>query len=157
MTGVPRWAVPLSLGMALGGVAVSIYLTIAHYTSPGILACSSGGTVNCERVTTSAQSTLIGVPVAVLGLAWFLAMTALSLPAAWRSAGRSVHLARVAAAAGGVGFALWLIYAELFIIGAICLWCTVAHALAFGLFAVAAITAQETLGSGAGQDYPSYS
>jgi uncharacterized membrane protein len=40
---------------------------------------------------------------------------------------------------------LWLVYAELFIIGAICLWCTVAHVLAFGLFAITLVTAPDTL------------
>lgn len=157
MSTVPRWAAPTSLAMALGGVAVSTYLTIAHYTSPNILACSASGTINCERVTTSPQSTFLGVPVAVLGLVWFIGMTALSLPAAWRSGNRNVRLARLIASMAGVGFALWLVYAELFIIRAICLWCTVAHALAFGLFAVAAITALDTLGSEVEEDFPSYS
>jgi uncharacterized membrane protein len=36
----------------------------------------------------------------------------------------------------GVLFALYLIWAELFRVDAICLWCTVAHLLAFVLMAV---------------------
>ncbi len=101
--------------------------------------------MNCERVTTSAQSTFVRIPVALLGLVWFVAMTALSLPLAWRSPNRLVHLARLAGAIAGVGFALWLVYAELFIIGAICLWCTVAHVLAFGLFVIALLTVPDVL------------
>jgi uncharacterized membrane protein len=49
------------------------------------------------------------------------------------------------AAIGGIGFALWLVYAELVLIGAICLWCTVAHVMAFGLFVVSVITAPDLL------------
>jgi len=39
-------------------------------------------------------------------------------------------------AAVGLLFAIWLIFAELFLIEAICLWCTAVHLLAFGAFAV---------------------
>ena len=34
---------------------------------------------------------------------------------------------------------LWLVYAELFIIRAICLWCTVVHVLTFTLFVLVAL------------------
>jgi uncharacterized membrane protein len=137
----------LSLVLALAGVGISTYLTIAHYTSPAILACSASGTIDCARVTTSEQSTVLGIPVAVLGLVFFFAMSVLCLPVAWRSDRRMVHLARLAAASIGIAFVLWLVYAELFIIGAICLWCTVAHVLAFALFAITLVTAPDTLGS----------
>lgn len=147
MSRVPRLVPPLSLVLALGGVGVSTYLTIAHYTTPTILACSANGTIDCARVTTSAQSMFLGIPVAVLGLAFFVGMTALCMPVAWRSDRRPVHLVRLAATIIGLAFVLWLVNAELFIIGAICLWCTVAHVLAFGLFAITLVTTPDTLGA----------
>jgi len=143
---VARWVAPVTTALALAGLAVSVYLTIAHYTDPELLVCADSGTVNCSAVTTSAQSTFLGIPVAVLGLLWFVAMLALCLPVAWNAPSRTVHLARFAAALGGIGFVLWLVYAELVIIGAICLWCTVAHVLAFGLFVVVVTTAPDLLG-----------
>jgi uncharacterized membrane protein len=133
---IPRWITVSSLVLALAGLAVAGYLTIAHYASSSILACSSSGLVNCELVTTSAQSKFLGMPVALLGLIWFVAMTALCLPAALGSTDRRVHVVRLLASVLGIGFVLWLIYAELIIIGAICLWCTVVHVIAFGLFAI---------------------
>jgi uncharacterized membrane protein len=136
MIAIPKWVTISSLVLALAGLAVAGYLTIAHYTSSSILACSSSGLVNCELVTTSAQSKFLGIPVALLGLIWFVGMTALCLPAAWSSTDRRVHQVRLLAAVLGIGFVLWLIYAELIIIGAICLWCTVVHVIAFGLFAI---------------------
>lgn len=145
MNRVPGWVVPVSLLLTIAGIAVSTYLTIAHYTSPNVLACSSSGTINCERVTTSAQSTFLGIPVALLGLLWFVAMAVLCLPTAWRASSPLVHWARLLGAVAGVGFALWLVYAELFIIDAICLWCTVAHLLAFALFVLVAVTAPALL------------
>ena len=77
---------------------------------------------------------LIGIPIAVLGLAWFLAMLVLNLPVAWRSGSPTVTVARLVLAVGGMGFALYLISAELLSIKAICLWCTTVHVLTFALF-----------------------
>ena len=37
-------------------------------------------------------------------------------------------------ASGGMLFVLWLLYAELFVIRALCLWCTAMHILTFALF-----------------------
>ncbi|HZP90021.1 MAG TPA: vitamin K epoxide reductase family protein [Actinomycetota bacterium] len=146
MSRVARWVPPASLVLALVGLGASIYLTIAHFTSPDVLACPANGTIDCALVTTSAQSRFLGIPVAVLGLAWFAGMTGLCVPAAWNSERRLVHLARLAGSVAGVAFVLWLVYAELFIIGAICEWCTVAHVCAFGLFVIAVLTAPPLLG-----------
>lgn len=146
--GPPRWAAPTSMALAAAGVAVSAYLTIAHFTSPEVLVCSDTGFVNCSSVTTSAWSEILGIPVALLGLLWFAAMFGLSLPAAWNAPTPRIHLARLGAAIAGIGFVLWLVYAELILIGAMCLWCTVAHVLAFGLFAVVAVTSPDLLTRG---------
>jgi uncharacterized membrane protein len=134
----PRWAWPVTLVICLAGIAVASYLTYAHYTDASVLACSDKGVVNCARVTTSEQSHFLGMPVAVLGLAYFLGMTALCSPWAWRRPERLVRLARLAAAGGGVVFVLYLLYAELFIIDAICLYCTIVHGLTVLLFAAIA-------------------
>lgn len=133
---VPRWVAPLTTALTVAGTAVSAYLTVAHYGNPDLLVCSDTGTVNCNAVTTSAQSELFGIPVALLGLVWFAGMAVLCLPVAWRASSPRVHLARLAGSIAGMGFVLWLLYAELIIVRAICLWCTVAHVLAFALFAV---------------------
>jgi uncharacterized membrane protein len=137
----PRWVRRATLALALAAVAVSSYLAIAHFTTPAVLACSGSGTIDCARVTTSAQSRFLGVPVALLGLVWSLAMAALCNPFAWRSQVPWIRAVRVALAASGVLFVLWLVYAELFVIRAICLWCTIMHALAFSLFVLIALFA----------------
>lgn len=131
----PRWVPRFTFGVTLAGVAVATYLTIAHYTTPNVLACSDTGFVNCSTVTTSAQSSFLGIPVAVLGLAWFLVMAGFCSPLAWRSSSPALARARIGLAVVGIGFVLWLVYAELFVIGALCIWCTVIHVLTFVLFA----------------------
>ena len=130
----PTWLGPTTLVLAVAGIAVSAYLTYTHYGSTAILACSGSGLVNCERVTTSAQSIVAGVPVAVLGLVWFAVTAALVSPAGWRSSAPWVRWARLVDLAAGMAMVLWLVYAELFVIRAICLWCTVVHVLVFVLF-----------------------
>jgi Predicted membrane protein len=133
---VPRWAVPASLALALVGLGLSTYLTIEHFTNPGSLACPVGGAVDCAQVTTSAQSKFLFIPVAVLGIVFFVAMLALCLPTLWRRSDRRLWQARMAVAGLGVLFVIYLIFAELFIIEAFCLWCTAVHLVTFGLFAV---------------------
>ncbi len=123
-----RWPAPIAFAGAVGGLAVSTYLTVEHYTTPAILACPADQVVDCRRVTASAQSVVLGVPVAVLGVAYFAVMLGLTMPAAWRRHHGGVRVARLALTVVGALFVLYLIYAELFVIDAICLWCTVVHA-----------------------------
>lgn len=132
----PHWAATAALPLALVGLSVSTYLTIAHYGSSVALACPDNGVINCEKVTTSPQSVIGGVPVALLGLVFFGAMVLMNVPRAWRSPGLPVRVTRLGLAALGVVFAVYLVYTELFTIHAICLWCTAAHVMAFLLFAV---------------------
>ena len=135
----PRWLAPASLALGLAGLAVATYLTVEHYTASKTLACPETAVLNCQKVTTSAQSVVLGVPVALLGLLFFLALVPLCLPVAWRSAHRAVRWGRVLFALIGVCFVLYLIYAELFVLDAICLWCTAVHVITLALFAVIAL------------------
>jgi len=140
----PRWAPWLTLPLALSGLALSTYLTVVHYTEPTALACPATGTINCTKVTTSAQSSLLGVPVALAGALYFLAMVVLLLPVAWRSRSEAVKVLRLGGAVAGIGMVLWLVYAEFVILHAICLWCTAVHLVTFALFV--AIVAATTWG-----------
>jgi len=146
MRGRPSWLGPTTLALAIAGTAVSGYLTIAHYGSSAILACSGSGLVNCERVTTSRQSVVAGIPVAVLGLLWFAVTALLVSPAAWRSRRAWVRRVRLGDVATGMAMVLWLVYAELFLIRAICLWCTAVHVLVFALFVLVMLYGWEDAG-----------
>jgi uncharacterized membrane protein len=115
----------LSLVAALFGLAVSIYLTVEHYTAATTLACPNTGAINCAKVTSSSWSRIGPVPMALLGSIFFLAMAVLCSPPAWRR--RELDTLRVAGAVTGVGSALYLVWVELFQVDAICLWCTAVH------------------------------
>jgi uncharacterized membrane protein len=134
---VSAWVRWTSLGLSLAGLAVSIYLTIAHYTTSSILDCSSKGFVDCAKVTSSSQSMVFGIfPVAVLGLAFYVFMVAANSPWGWRLRIPLVWWARIGSAVVGIGFVLYLVYAELIQIRNICLWCTSVHVITFLLFAL---------------------
>ena len=123
--------------LSLFALGVSIYLTIAHYDSSVTLVCSDKGLVNCAKVTSSSQSMVFGVlPVAVLGLAFYVFMAAINSPLGWRLNRRDVKWLRLGSVIVGMGFVLYLIYAEVVQIGNICLWCTSVHIATFFLFAL---------------------
>ncbi len=131
----PRWAWPVTLTLAVAGLAVSGYLSYVHYTTPTALSCPDTGVINCVKVTTSPQSMLFGViPVAVSGLVYFAGMSVLVTPWAWASSLPVVRVARVAGAVAGIGMVCYLVYVELVVVDAICLWCTAVHVLTFLLF-----------------------
>lgn len=130
---VARWVELTTLALSLVGLALSVYLTITHF-QPQALVCSGSGVIDCAKVTTSAQSYFLHVPVAIWGLVNYTAMTALNTPWAWHSKIRAVHLARFALGVVSMCFVLWLIYAEIMIIGNICLYCTGVHLATFALF-----------------------
>ncbi len=140
-----QWRRVTALVLSLAGLGVSVYLTVDHFAKIKLV-CAESGVVNCQKVTTSAESHFLGIPVAVLGLAFYVAMTALNLPAAWRAADRRVHLARLALALVGILFVLYLVAAELLIIGNICLWCTSVHVITFLLLVLLVSTVPPMLG-----------
>ena len=80
------------------------------------------------------------MPVALLGLGFFSGMTLLCLPPVWRRRNPWLPRVRLAGAAVGVLMVCYLIWAELFRIDAICLWCTVVHVLTLVLFGVLAVS-----------------
>ena len=130
MTASGRVSRGVAFVAALIGLAISIYLTIEHYSKSTSLACPDTGAINCLKVTTSRWATLAGIPVAVLGLAFFVGMTLLLLLPTWRI----VAALRLAGAAVGVLMVLYLVYVELFKVDAICLWCTGVHICTLVLF-----------------------
>ena len=136
----PAWLVPASLALCLFGLAVSAYLSYEHVVQNATLTCLGGpGERSCLTVTTSAWAYLFGVPVAWLGLGYFIVMTVLCLPVVWRRPEPRLDHLRLGLAVLGLGMVLYLVWAELFRIHAICAWCTTVHVATFLLVGVVAI------------------
>jgi uncharacterized membrane protein len=63
-------------------------------------------------------------------------MAAVNSPLGWRMDRREVKWLRLGSVVVGMGFVLYLIFAEVVQIGAICLWCTSVHIATFLVFAL---------------------
>jgi uncharacterized membrane protein len=126
----------LTLAIAVAGFCIAAYLTYEHFSGSTSLACPDTGRINCAKVTSSQYSTVLGVPVAVLGLLFFATMIALMSPQAWRSRRQGVTWSRWIGVTLGLLFVFYLVWAELYQVGSICLWCTAVHALTFVLFVI---------------------
>ncbi len=151
----PRWRQRTLLGISLVGLCIAIYLTVVHYGPKSGLVCPlHSGLVNCQKVTTSPQSVIFGLPVALYGVIFFIAMIALNLPSAWDSPNLRLAQLRVAATIVAMGFVLYLIATELLVIHAICIWCTSIHALTFIMFMLVLTGWQDTGAARAAIDQP---
>jgi len=142
---VPRWAVIATFVLSLIGLGVSTYLTITHFDKTALV-CSTTGTFDCAKVTTSAQSRFLGIPVAFLGLGTYVVMSVLNSPWGWRARWYWLHVARFVLAIVSMCFVLWLIYAEVIIIGNICEYCTVVHIVTFTLLIILTRVSSTQLG-----------
>ncbi len=114
---------------ALVGVGIAGYLTYVRWAGEAP-ACTSGG---CEKVQSSKYSEVLGVPVALLGLLAYLAILATAFRAGQAAAAICAGLCL-----GGVVFAAYLLYLQLFVIDAICIWC-VGSDIVIGCLAVLSI------------------
>jgi uncharacterized membrane protein len=133
---VPRWLVWTSFVLAIAGLADAAYLAYEHGSGSNSLACPDTGHINCTKVTTSTYAELHGIPVAYLGLAFFVVLVVVMSPWAWASRSALVRWGRVVLVSGGTAFAIYLVWAELYRLDAICLYCTGVHVVVFLLFVI---------------------
>jgi len=131
----PGWTSAACAVLALLGLGVSVYLAVEHATNATTLACPETGTVNCMKVTTSSYATVMGIPVAYLGVAYYIVVAIVVLARLGRPS-RLLRAAQLVLAPAGLLFVFYLLWAEVFRLHAICLWCTGVHVITFVLFAV---------------------
>jgi uncharacterized membrane protein len=134
---------PLLAVLAAAGLGTTGYLTYSHYANQ-ITVC--GGFGSCEFVQTSSYSKMAGVPVALMGLLFFIALESLVLFRLIRGPDEAPWAQPVAfsMALGGLAFVSYLTYVELFVIDAICVWCVATACITTACFIV---TLYETLSS----------
>lgn len=126
---------------SLVGLGLAAFLTWGHYFDQKLIRTScpgghSGGSgfIDCGAVTSSPESVIFHLPVALYGLCYFLVMLGLSLPVAWRSPSALVARGRLALVLVGMGFVLYLVSVEFLEVHHLCLYCTGVHLMQFVLF-----------------------
>ena len=140
----PRWLQYLTLVLALVGLAISAYETWSHFNGSHLAGCPSNAhaTSDCTAVITSPQSMVFGViPVAILGLLFYVFAVAIFSPWAWRLRRPEVGWLRLGSVIVGMGFVMYLIYAEVYQIQEICEYCTGVHIITFLLFCITVVAA----------------
>jgi uncharacterized membrane protein len=122
----------LATFVAAFGIGVASYIAIeaAGGDAPTCIAGSSG----CETVASSSYSHLLGVNIAVFGIAGY----ALLLGAALLR-GDAARMAGFVVSLIGFGYSVFLTYIELFKIEAICQWCVASAVLMTILFGLSAV------------------
>lgn len=107
------------VALDLVGLIVASYLSTVELQGELPYCGPLGG---CETVALSPYARIGGVPVAVFGVV--LSVTLLTLAVAWIRSGRLALLgAHYALSLVGVVFELYFTYIELFVLGAVCVWC----------------------------------
>lgn len=117
-----RMAIALA---ALIGLFDSLYLSIEHSRGAALI-CPTGG--GCAIIAASPYSLLFGVlPIAYLGVVAYTLIVALALLSLQRRRVFGLVLPPLLLGIASVGtlFALYLVYLQIGVIGAICFWCMV--------------------------------
>ncbi len=112
-------AIPI---LDLVGVGIATYLAYVEITHVEAL-CGPIG--ECNIVQTSSYALMLGIPVAVLGVVYYLAVGALWLGQTYLR-GRWANLTKLGLLGltlFGVLFSIYLTLLELFVVRAICSWC----------------------------------
>lgn len=124
--------------LALVGLLVSTYLLLYKVGVVGALRCVGSG--GCERVNTSRWSSFLGVPVAAFGVAGYLVLLGIAMYGLGGDRVGRPEATRWLAALSALGllFSLYLLVLELFVIHAVCLWCTVSGVTILAIFLVSA-------------------
>ena len=114
-----RWYPFTILGVSIVGFFDAAYLTIQHYTQ-FTLPCTI--TQGCDLVTKSEYSSIMGIPVALLGALYYLAIfLAVYIIIETK---KTDYLRFIAIATTfGFLFSVWFVYLQFFVIHAICQYC----------------------------------
>ncbi len=117
--------------LALIGIGISSYLTwYVLSIPPGSCPINEYPGLSCIGALSSSYSRIAGIPVAALGIFWFSVALVLAATIA-----RNLNLLRYLLAWTGVGFVgiIVLVSVEVFLIGQLCLLCSLAHLLGVGM------------------------
>ncbi|WP_060880391.1 vitamin K epoxide reductase family protein [Streptomyces scabiei] len=100
-----------------------------------VSACSINPVLSCNNIMKSWQASTFGFPNPFIGWAAYPAVIAIGAGLLAGARYRRWHwLGLQAGTVFGIGFVTWLQYSSLYVIGALCLWCTLVWAVTILLF-----------------------
>jgi vitamin-K-epoxide reductase (warfarin-sensitive) len=126
MRSSPRWVFVTISVLAVIGIAVSSVSLYHHYGSSKTNFCDFGESFNCDIVNRSTYSSVLGIPVALIGILGYASL--LGLATLYRSKAETPAMLMIASTVG-LGFAIYLTYIERFVLGAWCILCLSSFAM----------------------------
>ncbi|MFY9907200.1 MAG: vitamin K epoxide reductase family protein [Terriglobales bacterium] len=112
--------------LAVCGIVVSSTSLQHHYATSKTAYCDIGESFNCDIVNRSEYSSILGIPVALIGMLGYAALAGLAT--VYRERGETPAVL-FGAAAAGLAFALYLTYIEGHVLGVWCILCLSSLAL----------------------------
>ena len=122
--------------LALGGMAVSAVALQRHYAKSATEFCDFSQRFSCDIVNRSEYSSLVGIPVAGIGIAGYAVLFVLAAFLRWRTETPNRLLG---AALAGFAFALYLTYIEAYVLETWCILCLISLVLIFLISALAIV------------------
>lgn len=122
--------------LALAGMVVSGISLQRHYATLATKFCDVGEKFNCDIVNRSEYSSVMGIPVAGIGVAGYGVL--LALATLYRSR-RETPLRLLLTAVAGLGFALYLTYVEGYVLDTWCILCLTLLGMITGIAVLAGL------------------
>jgi vitamin-K-epoxide reductase (warfarin-sensitive) len=138
VTSKARWILLSIALLSAAGVAVSAVALHHHYQEDRTSFCDIGENFNCDIVNRSTYSEVMGIPVAGIGIAGYLALLVL---ATWYRAKAETPTLLLLGSLAGLGFALYLTYIEKFVLATWCILCLSSLALIAGIAVLSVVLA----------------
>ena len=120
--------------LALAGIVISAVSLQRHYAKSASAFCDFGERFNCDVVNRSEYSSVMGIPVAAIGVVGYGVL--LALATVYRSRAET-PLRLLVAAGAGLAFALYLTYVEGFVLDTWCILCLSSLSLIAGITVLA--------------------
>ena len=127
--------------LAVAGIAVSAVSLQRHYARSATAFCDVGEKFNCDIVNRSEYSSVMGIPVAGIGIVGYGVL--LALATLYRSRAET-PLRLLMAAVVGLGFALYLTYIEAYVLDAWCILCLSSLGLIMSITVLAGVIKART-------------
>ncbi|OJI08878.1 hypothetical protein BK005_00150 [bacterium CG10_37_50] len=127
---VNNWYLLGTLVLSLIGFIDSTYLSLAYFKGENLNCAFLSG---CEQVTTSAYSTILGVPLALIGLGFYL-LVFVFLIGYWDFKKQFLLKIVYGLSIIAFGMSLWLTAVQIFILQALCQYCLISAITSTGIF-----------------------
>lgn len=119
---LPKWFLVVGMIIGILGIMDAGYLTYEHF-QPSDVCPLHGGIINCQKVNASQYAVIWNIPVAVLGLAYYLGLSLIFFYLLFKNNRAEVLVLLLVLAIVSAVFSIWLLYVQLALIGYLCTYC----------------------------------